>query len=69
MILHFWSLHAHLQDNWLEACSGLDDASHDDDIIDIIDDSDRVNTVDYPVTLSSSLDSPSADATDHVLCH
>ena len=49
-----------------EACSGLDDGSHDHDIVDIIDDSDGVDTVDCPVTLSSSLDSPFADATDHM---
>ena len=65
MILHFWSLHPHLEDDWLKACSGLNDASHDDDVVDIFDDSDGVNTVDCPVTLSSSLDSQSADATDH----
>ena len=64
MILYFWSLY--LEDDWLEACSGLDDASHDDDIVDVIDDSDGVDTVGCPVTLSSSLDSPPADATDCV---
>ena len=64
MILHFWSLHPHLEDDWLEACSGLNDASHDDDV-DIFDDSDGVDTVACPVTSSSSLVSPSADATDH----
>ena len=46
MILHFWSLHPNLEDDWLEACSGLDDASHDIDIVDVIDDSDGVDTVD-----------------------
>ena len=66
MILHFWSLHPHLEDDWLEACSGLNDASHD--VADIFDDSDGVDTVACPVTSSSSLDSPSADATNHVLC-
>ena len=66
MIIHFWSLHPHLEDDWLEACSGLNDASHDDDIAVIFDDSDGVDTVAYPVTLSSSLDSLSADATDHM---
>ena len=50
MILHFWSLHPHLEDNWLEACSGLNDASHDDDVVDIFDDSNGVDTVDCPVT-------------------
>ena len=66
MILHFWSLHPHLEDDCLEACSGLNDASHDDDIVDIFDDLDGVDTVDCLVTLSSSLDSSSADATDHI---
>ena len=66
MIPHFWSLHPHLKDNWLEACSGLNDASHDDGVVDIFDDSDGVDTVDCLVTLSSSLDSPSADAADHM---
>ena len=65
MILHFWSLHPHLEDDWLEACSGLNDASHDDDV-DIFDDSDGVDTVACPVTSSSSLVSPSADTTDHM---
>ena len=66
MILHFWSLHPHLDDDWLEACSGLNATSHDDDLADIFDDSDGVDTVACPVTLSSSLDSPSVDATDHM---
>ena len=66
MILHFWSLHPHLEDDWLEACSGLNDAPHDDDVADIFDDLNGVDTVACPVTLSSSLDSPSADATDHM---
>ena len=66
MILHFWSLHPHLEDDWLEACSGLNDVSHDDDVADIFDDSDGVDTVACPVTLSSSLHSLSADATDHM---
>ena len=66
MILHFWSLHPHLEDDWLEACSGLDDTSNDDDTVDIIDDLDGVDTVDCLMSLSSSLDSPSADATDYM---
>ena len=68
MILHFWSLHPHLEDAWLEACSRLNDASHDDDVVDIFDDSDGVDTIDCLVTLSSSLDSPSTNATDHMFC-
>ena len=65
MILHFWSLYPHLEeDDWLEACSGLDDVSHDVDTVVIIDNLDGVNTVGYWVELSDSLDSPSADATD-----
>ena len=59
MILHFWSLHPHLEDDWLEACSGLDDVSHDNDIVDITDDLDGVDIVGCPVTLSNSLNSPS----------
>ena len=66
MILHFWSLHPHLEDDWLEACSGLNDVSHDDDVADIFDDLDGVDTVACLVTLSNSLHSPSADATDHM---
>ena len=52
----------------IEACSGLNDASHDDVVADIniFDDSDGVNTVPCPVTLSSSLDSLSVDAIDHM---
>ena len=64
MILHFWSLYLHLEDDWLEASSGLDDVSHDVDTVVIIDDSDGVNTVGCSVELSGSLDSASADATD-----
>ena len=60
------TIHPHLEDDWLEACSGLNDASHDDDVAVIFDDSDGVDTVACPVTLPSSLDSPSADATDHM---
>ena len=59
MILYFWSFHPHLEDDWLDACSGLDDVSHDNDIVDITDDLNRVDTVGCPVTLSDSLDSPS----------
>ena len=44
----------------------MNDASHDDDVAVIFDDSDGVDTVACPVTLPSSLDSPSADATDHM---
>ena len=66
MILNFWSLHPHLEDDWLEACSGLDDSSHDDDIVDVTDDSDGVNIVDCscPVSFYSSLDSPPTDSID-----
>ena len=66
MILHFQSLHPHLEDDWLKACSGLDDASHDDDNVDVADDLIGGDTVGCPVTLSSSLASPPVDATDHV---
>ena len=51
---------------WLEACFGSVDAFRDDDIVDIIDDSYGVNTVGCLVSLSSSLDSPPADAMDCV---
>ena len=44
----------------------LNDASHDDTVVDIFDDSDGVDTVACPVTLSSSLDSLSADAINHM---
>ena len=44
----------------------MDNTSHDDDIVDVIDDLNGVDAVDRPVTLCSSLHSPSADATDHM---
>ena len=44
----------------------MNHASHDDDVVDISDDSDRVDTVDCLVTSSSSLNSPSAYTTDHM---
>ena len=66
MILHFSSLHPHLEDDWLEACSRLDDVSHDADTVDVIDDSDGMDTASCPVALSSSLVSPSSAVTDRV---
>ena len=50
----------------MKACSRLNDASRDDDIVDTIDDSVGVDTVGFSVTLCSSLDSPPADIADHV---
>ena len=62
MILHFWPLYPHLEDDWLEVCSELDDASHNVDTVINIDDSDGVGTDGYSVASSGSLDSLSADA-------
>ena len=62
MILQFWSLHLHLENEYLATCSRLDEASHDVDTVVI----NGVGMVGCSVILSGSLDSSSADATDYV---
>ena len=61
MILNFWALHPHLEDDWLEACVGWDGnslfESHCGETVNAVDDSNGEGPVVHcPITLSSPKD-------------
>ena len=62
------SLCTHLENNWLETCSKLDDVSHDVDTAVNIDDLDGMGTVGCSVVSSGSLDSPSTKLMPQIMC-
>ena len=74
MILNFWALHPHLEDDWLEACVGWDgNSSFESHCGETVDDSDGEGPVGHcPVTLSSPkdlLEEPTIHDTTDDMCY